>query len=803
MDQEKSASDQRPINKERLNGAADRPVKRLSVRELCEYCLSDGDLLLAGGSVSALWEGARVHKQVQGRYLKAHEDYKSELNLSTDIVREDYILRIGGRADGLYFEQGLACLHEIKSTFCPLADINENFNKAYNAQLYVYAYIYALENGLERIKTRISYHPYSGKGEKAFERLWQFEELEDFFNALAQEYLKISDIMMKHFISRDRSLESLKFPFNSYRPSQRELTSQVYTALKQGNTLFVEAPTGTGKTIATLFPALKAMGRGICEKIFYLTAKNQTGKVAEDTLGRLKEGGLPLKSIFITAKDKMCLLKSRNCSPAYCEYCQDYYNKLRRAMPELLLNNSFTYKYLRETGRKYSICPFELCLDLSEYCDVIICDYNYVFNPSARLKRYFGEEKGKYAFLIDEAHNLVERAREMFSAELSRAKLERVFHSLDGLGLPRLQRGVENVIQSLDAVKAQSNEQAFLLAPPQAVYNACLICLQVIDGLNESERSLLPAQMGELILTLLDYTTVSNYYSEEYHTCYARRDNAPAEDFSLHLLCLQPSVYVRMGLNYARGSVLFSATLNPHEYYLNNLGADDKTYYFELEPPFDPDNMLVVVEDGLATTYSARKRTLADVTRLIHDAVSVRPGNYLVFFPSYAYLDAVQKIYAAQYEEKPLVHTPGMSRKEKDAFLSAFDDTSRPVLGFSVLGGHFGEGIDLPGKRLLGAVIVGVGLPQLCLERNLIQKYFSEQYMDGYAYAYIFPGLNRVLQAAGRVIRTATDRGIVLLIDERFARPPYDEIMPEHWNIRYASQEELSVLEIIEEFWES
>lgn len=785
-----------------LDRARNKPVKKLSVRELCEYCLASGDLAPVGGSISALWEGTRVHKAVQGRYLKAHADYKSELSLSMDIDRGDYILRIGGRADGIYTDGGLACVHEIKSTLCPLSDIGENFNRTYNAQLYVYAYIYALQNGLTRIKSRISYHPYSGRGERAFERLWELSELEEFFRSLIETYIEISDIMMSHMINRNSALGTLKFPFGHYRPSQRELTVQVYTALKQGNTLFVEAPTGTGKTIATLFPSLKAMGRGICEKIFYLTAKNQTGKVAEDTLERLKEGGLPLKSIFLTAKDKMCLLKSRNCSPVYCEYCRDYFAKLRQALPELLKNNSFTYRFLRETGRKYNICPFETALTLSEYCDVIICDYNYVFNPSARLKRYFGEEKGKYAFLIDEAHNLVERAREMFSAKISRSMLKKTVGALDGLNLPRLRGGVEAVLESLEAVFAQSNEQAFLLAPPQALYNSCLICLEIIDGLNEAERSALPPEIGELILAMLDYTTVSGYYSEEYHTCYAQRGGGSKEDFSVNLLCLQPSAYVRMGLNYARGAVLFSATLTPHEYYLYNLGADEKTYYFALEPPFDPDNMLVIAEDRIATTYSARQRTCPEIARIIHEAVSVRPGNYLVFFPSYAYLDAVLKLYCAKYKEKPLVHTPGMSKREKDMFLKAFDEAGQPVLGFSVLGGHFGEGIDLPGKRLLGAVIVGVGLPQLCLERNLIQKYFSEQYMDGYAYAYIFPGLNRVLQAAGRVIRTAEDRGIVLLIDERFARPPYNELMPEHWNIRYASQEDLSVTEMIEEFWE-
>ena len=801
MDKQENKETVSALDKENKQRCAEKPVKKLSVRELCEYCLTKGDLSPAGGSISALWEGTRVHKIVQARYLKKHEDYKSELSLSIDIPRESYMLRLGGRADGFYTDNGLACVHEIKSTVCPLADINEGFNEVYNAQLYVYAYIYARQNGLPQIKTRISYHPYSGRGEKAFERIWTFNELEKFFNLLIEDYLKISDIIMTHLISRDRELEKLKFPFNSYRPSQRELTSQVYTALKQGNTLFVEAPTGTGKTIATLFPALKAMGRGICDKIFYLTAKNQTGKVAEDTLERLKGNGLPLKSIFITAKDKMCLLKSRNCSPVYCEYCRDYFTRLHSSMPELLKHNSFTYKFLREAGRKYNICPFELSLTLSEYCDVIICDYNYVFNPSARLKRYFGEEKGKYAFLIDEAHNLVERARDMFSASMSRAKLQRAVQALNGT-LPRVKKGVEGIISALDAVSAQSNEQAFLLSPPQALYNSCLICLEIIDGLNESERPLLPPETGELVLSLLDYTTVSGYYSEEYHTCYAKRESAPKEDFSVNLLCLQPSAYVRMGLNYARGSVLFSATLTPHEYYLNNLGADEKTYYFALEPPFDPDNMLVIAEDRITTTYSARQRTCPEITKLIHDAVSVQPGNYLVFFPSYAYLDAVLQLYISRYKEKPLVHTPGMSKKDKDAFLKAFDNTQNPVLGFSVLGGHFGEGIDLPGKRLLGAVIVGVGLPQLCLERNLIQKYFSEQYMDGYAYAYIFPGLNRVLQAAGRVIRTAQDRGIVLLIDERFARPPYNELMPEHWNVRYASQEDLSVTEMIEEFWE-
>lgn len=782
----------------------DKPVKKLSVRELCEYCLTKGDLLSAQGSLSSLWEGVRVHKTIQQRYLKAHSDYKSEVSLSIDIERPDFILSIGGRADGIYNDGKTVCLHEIKSTFYPLRDIESNFNEIYNAQLYVYAYIYSLKNNISEIKTRITYHPFNAKGEKAFERSWRFEELTSFFNTLLEDYLKISDIIMNHLVRRNAALETLKFPFDRYRPSQLELTKQVYTALKQGNTLFVEAPTGTGKTIATLFPSLKAMGKGLCNKIFYLTAKNQTGKVAEDTLGRLKGKGLPLKSIFITAKDKMCLLKNRNCSPVHCEYCRDYFDRLHKSMPEILSQSDFTFKTLRELGLKYSLCPFELSLTISEYCDVIICDYNYVFNPSARLKRYFGDEKGKYAFLIDEAHNLVERARDMFSSRISRQDMEEISQALSAARLFRLQKAVNSIISSLDAVSSQSNEQAFLTPPPQALNNACIICLEILDSLDENEKAILPPKAGSLTLTLLDYITVSSLYSTDFHTCFAKREVInQREDFSINILCLQPSAFVRMGLDYAKGSVLFSATLTPHEYYLNNLGADEKSYYFALESPFDPDNMLIVAEDRIATTYSARGQTYGKIAELIYQAISAHQGNYLVFFPSYAYLNAVLRIYSSKYKQSPLVHTPSMTKREKDAFLKAFDKADKPVLGFSVLGGHFGEGIDLPGKRLLGAIIVGVGLPQLCIERNLIEKYFSEQYMDGYAYAYIFPGLNRVLQAAGRVIRTSEDRGIILLIDERFSRPPYYELMPEHWNVRYASQEDCSVCELIQEFWDN
>ncbi len=765
-----------------------RPEIRLSVRELAEYVCQDGDLIGAKASVWRALEGAAAHRRLQ---KDMPEGYKSEVALSIRVERDEYDLVIEGRADGV--QDHPLMVHEIKTTYLPLDELTWEHYPSYHAQLWVYGFIYALNNGLDGVLLRLTYCQLNSGKTRDFDFYADFAALSARFNELIEDYARVSDNLVMHRRVRDVALNKLEFPFDDYRPSQLELAQQVYVAAKNKRTLYVQAPTGTGKTAATLFPALKALGAGLCKRIFYLTAKNQTMSVAVNTIDIMRSRGLIIKSVCITAKDKMCLCRQRNCLPDACPYCRDYYAREHKYLPQILRQNSFTPESLIELGQQYELCPFELSLAVSRYCDCIICDYNYVFHPNIRLKRYFSSSKKDSLFLIDEAHNLVERARDIFSCRLSASELRRV----------RLECEADEVAQSIKKLEkelkelANKNEQeGFLLdAPPDSVYGRVAAVLERITAAQDGV--VLPKSVTELALKLSDYLMVAEHYNKSYHSCYVIKN-----PLTLNLLCLYTGGFVRAGLDNGVSSVLFSATISPAEYYMNMLGANENSYHFELESPFDKDNLLVVVDDTVSTSYSARSSAYGPIAKRIRAAVRAKKGNYIAFFPSYAFMDSVLKQYKELDDKTTLaVHTPNMTKAQKDEFIKLFEN-SDGVLGFSVLGGHFGEGIDLPGERLIGAIIVGVGLPQLSPERNLIKGYFDACDMDGYGYAYVYPGFNRVLQAAGRVIRTENDRGVVVLIDSRYAMPPYFDMMPDHWQVRYVSQEECSLKRLMLDFWD-
>lgn len=761
---------------------------RLSVRELAEYVCQDGDLIGARASAQRALDGANAHRRLQKEQA---EGYASEVFLSTSVEREDYVLIIEGRADGII--SGDVCvIHEIKTTYLPLEELTWQHYPSYHAQLWVYGFIYALNNSLDEVELRLTYYNLHNKKSRDFNFRADFIQLAERFNELIEDYARISDNVVLHRRARDLSLARLEFPFENYRPSQLELARQVYVAAKNKNTLYVQAPTGTGKTAATLFPALKALGSGLCKRIFYLTAKAQTAAVAVNTLDIIRKSGLPLKSVCITAKDKACLCSPRNCSPEVCPYCRDYFTRLHKYLPEILHKNSFSPEEIMEIGKRYELCPFELSLAISQHCDCIICDYNYVFHPNIRFRRYFASSKKDSLFLIDEAHNLVERARDIFSCSLSVRYLKGVRRECKEI--KSVYGAIKKLEQCIKDLTREREEQGFLLeAPPDGVYGAAATVLERVAELEDA-----PPRLSELTLRLSDYVMVAENYDPNCHNCYVLQDG----DVTVNLLCLYTGAFVRKGLDLARSSVLFSATMSPDEYYMYMLGANEKSYHFELPSPFDSDNLLVMVDDSIKTAYSARAESYVPIAKRIRATVRVKKGNYIAFFPSYAFLERVLAAFKELDDKTPtVVHRPNMTKAEKDEFISRFEN-EEGVLGFSVLGGHFGEGVDLPGERLIGAIIVGVGLPQLSPERNLIKNYFDACSMDGYGFAYVYPGFNRVLQAAGRVIRTENDRGVVVLIDSRYAMPPYIDMMPDQWRVRYLSQEEASFKQLLIDFWD-
>ena len=816
-----------------------KPVFTVQVRALVEFAWRRGDL---GGERDFVGPrrtlaGTRGHQRVQ---RSRPAGYQKEVPLSHDLETNEFTLRIRGRIDGLLATAEEVRLEEIKTV---QGGWDRVADPLHWAQAKVYAFIHARAQGLEKIVTQLTYLELETEELTEFHAEFSLEELGRFFEETTAPYLEWMRGEHRWHGQRDASIAALAFPFPRYRPGQRELAVATYRTLARGGRLFLEAPTGIGKTVSVLFPAIKALGEGKLERIFYLTARTVGRAVAEKAFADLRPAGLRLRTLTLTAKEKICAQPGQPCDPRACPLARGYYDRLHAALRDALSREEITRPVVEAVGRAHEVCPFELSLDLSSWADAVVCDYNYVFDPKAYLRRHFAEEGGDYAFLVDEAHNLVDRAREMFSAELDDRELRDVRRAIKG-PLPRCARALSKLSSALrklggpgepsaepaDATdeaaelklfpSAPTDERASAPAPNSGSHFMRGNAGEAVRTSRELPADLLPllenvlkeaeawlaqnqptefrGDLLELYFRLHSFQRTAALYDERYVTIIE-----PGASLRVRLFCLDPSFLLRQALARGQSAVFFSATLSPTDYYRALLGGEAGDRVLQLPSPFPPENLAVLVQDRIRTHFKARAGTLADVAQAIGALVQARRGNYLVYLPSYQYLTAVQEQFHAGHPAiEILVQRPGMGESEREAFLAAFAaDHGETLVGFAVMGGIFGEGIDLVGERLIGAIIVGVGLPQLCAERDLIRGYFQAQTGAGFDYAYTFPGMNRVLQAIGRVIRSETDRGAVLLIDTRFAEARYRRLYPGWWQpVRLGNAREIR--EAAARFWE-
>jgi Rad3-related DNA helicase len=784
--------------------AASKPVHTISVRELVEFVLRQGDLGGEGefvGSDRAL-AGIRGHQKIQ---RSRPSGYLTELTVEHRVETEDFTLQIRGRIDGLLITSEQELLEEIKTV---QGKWNHEADPLHWAQAKFYAFMHAREHKLEKLVIQLVYLELPTGRVTEFRETFSLTELSDFFAATTAVY---ADWLREHHhwcLRRNASIAALAFPFPEYRPGQRELAVAAYRVIANGGRLFLAAPTGIGKTISVLFPAVKAQGEGKLERIFYLTARTVGRGIAEKALVDLRRTGLKLRAVTLTAKEKVCVREGHPCDPLTCPLALGYYDRVKPAIREALGREEITRAVLEEVGQKHQVCPFELSLDVSIWVDAIICDYNYVFDPQVYLRRHFAEDGGAYGFLVDEAHNLVDRARDMFSADLSAQEImdakraikkaaPRCTNALTQLlaAVRKLVNPTESPGESFAASDSSVELNLFpaKTAPIVGEENGTSTSSDFPDSLikpletamEEVERWLAknqPAEFREALLALYfrlhSFRRTAQVYDEHFVTII---DHEPA--LKVRQFCLDPSLLLRKALARGKAAVFFSATLTPIDYYRTLLGGAPEDAVLQLASPFPSENLAVLIQDRIQTHFKRRTESMGDVVEAIGTLVQGRRGNYLVYFPSYQYLnDALQLFQIRQPSLPVLVQRPGMTEGERDAFLAAFSiEHGETLVGFAVLGGIFGEGIDLVGERLVGAVIVGVGLPQLCNERNLIREYFEEQNTKGFEYAYTFPGMNRVLQAIGRVIRSETDQGVVLLIDARFNETRYRRLFPPWW----------------------
>jgi DNA excision repair protein ERCC-2 len=763
------------------------PIVRVSVRELVEFVLRTGGLGRESIFVGPrrAFEGAQAHRRIQ---KSRPADYEAEYFVSHDVPGANITLRVCGRIDGLIRSLDQWHIEEIKTLSRPHRGEADPLHWA-QAKVYA-AILLATEPKPPAIfEIQLTYLELATGKISEHRETASHSELESFYNELIVEYLTWAEAQAAWEATRNESIAALEFPFPNYRPGQRALAVAAYRVIRDNQQLIVEAPTGIGKTISVLFPAIKALGEGKARKIFYLTARTIGRAVALETLALLRDRGLKIRAITLTARDKICFKETDSCDALECPYATSYYDRIKPALRAALDEESLDRGAFEALARRHSVCPFELSLDVSRWADIIICDYNYAFDPGSYLRRFFDDDPGGYIFLVDEAHNLPERAREMFSAEFTTTGIDddiKIIPPDASTALRALQTSVIALAESEPISLSKLPETI-----PAAAKNFATL----------AEQHLVRNEPGPAHDRLLERYFEANRFlrvAEEMDDGYAvilSREN-------VRLFCADPTNQLKEALKRADSTIFFSATLSPIEYFRQIFSASDKTAILQLPSPFPPENLNIVLHRQINTTLKYRAQSADAVASVIAQACAQRLGNYLVFFSSHQYLQEIAERVRPLTTARLLLQSPQMSEADREAFLKTFThEPTETQIGFTVLGGIFGEGIDLVGDRLIGAIVVGVGLPQLCLERDLISQRFAARELDGYDYAYRFPGMNRVLQAAGRVIRTETDRGFILLLDRRFAETRYRQLLPLHWkNVHWVNNEKAAAT-AISAFW--
>lgn len=839
-----------------------------SVRNLVEFILRGGDIDNRSGRMitDAMMEGSKIHRKIQ---RSMGENYQAEVPLALTIEAEEYMLVIEGRADGIAYgelpnqnsekeaytqdtfldrtgkSEEMVYIDEIKGVYRNVATMEAPVY-VHKAQAMCYAYIYALQNHLDQIGVQMTYCNLDTEDVKLFQEVFAWDALADWFGNLIAEYRKWADWQIMWRRKRQESIQNLEFPY-PYREGQRKLVGDVYRTIRRGKNLFLQAPTGVGKTISTIFPAVKAVGEELADRIFYLTAKTITATVAKETFGLLREQGYQAKIIQLTAKEKLCLCGNTaieqeaadqdnpypdfpqiklECNPQNCPYAKGHFDRVNDAVFELLQTSDlFTREEILAQARKHRVCPFELSLDVATWCDNILCDYNYVFDPNVYLKRFFQDSsKEKYLFLVDEAHNLVDRSREMYSATL---------YKEDILAVKKIMKphnqAIARTLDKCNKAMLDFKRECENYSVCESVGVLTFYLMRLVSQMEEFFEK--PREFPDKKTVLDFYFELRNFVNiydlvDENYVIYDEMQ----EDgrFMIKLFCVDPSKNLQKCIDKSVSTIFFSATLLPINYYKRLLSTKEDNYAIYAQSTFDETQRLLAFGRDVSTKYTRRgPAEYEKIARYIRAAIRSKKGNYMVFFPSYKMMQDVYDVFvrverecdtrngvavsdeqniAEESLEESLtiiMQHSNMNEAEREEFLQAFEqEDSGTLVAFCVMGGIFGEGIDLKNDRLIGAVIVGTGLPQISNEREILKQYYDKQGLSGFDYAFRYPGINKVLQAAGRVIRTQEDRGIIVLLDERFLQSDYNALYPREWKNRIVGNVETVDAEICK-FWEN
>ncbi len=775
-------------------------IIRISVRNLVEFILREGDIDNRKAGLpdkEAMQLGGRIHRKIQ---RQMGSDYYAEVPLKITVPCEGFAIQIEGRADGIQKTADGVVVDEIKGVLRELEYIEKPVS-VHLAQAKCYGYIYGKQQELDSITIQMTYCQMETEEVKRFQETFSIEELERWFLDIVMQYEKWARFQVEWRQTRDATIKEAEFPY-PYREGQRELVTSVYRTILRKKKLFIQAPTGVGKTMATIFPAVKAVGEGLGDKIFYLTAKTITRTVAEQAFQILKKNGLQYKVATLTAKEKICFCEKAECNPDVCPYAKGHFDRVNDAVYEMITTmEEMSRENIETQAKKHSVCPFEMGLDVSLWVDAIICDYNYVFDPNAHLKRFFSAgKKGEYLFLIDEAHNLVERGREMYSAVLYKEEFLQMKKAVryESVKLTRQLAGCNQMLLEMKR-ECQTYKEY------NSISHFALKLLNVMNGLQKllEEKEQVDEEVLEFYFHVRNFLNIYEEVDENY-VIYTELEEGG--DFKLKLFCVNPAVKLQNFLSQGNSTVFFSATLLPIRYYKRLLSVETDDYAVYAHSPFKEANRLLVLGQDVSTKYTRRGYEMYERFAIyIKNVMQAKPGNYLVFFPSYRFMEEVRETFERYRTEEMccMIQEQNMNEQDREAFLQEFEaEREGSLAGFCVMGGIFSEGIDLTKERLIGAMIVGTGLPQVCNEREILKQYFDRHGENGFDYAYLYPGMNKVLQAAGRVIRTEEDKGVIALLDDRFAGRRYLEIFPREWRkLTYCNVKTIG--EKVEQFWKN
>lgn len=777
-------------------------IIRISVRSLVEFILREGDIdNRVSGSMEkdAMLLGGKIHRKIQSRM---GTNYTAEVPLKIQMPCDGFVLQIEGRADGVLKDDGKVLIDEIKGILRSLEHLEAPV-PVHLAQAKCYAYIYAVQNSLKCIDVQMTYCQMETEEIRRFCQEFEFQELQTWFQDLVTQYEKWAKFEIEWRNVRNDSIRQIEFPF-PYREGQRDLVVSVYRTILRKKKLFIQAPTGVGKTMATVFPAVRAVGEGLGEKIFYLTAKTIMRTVAEQAFSLLKEKGLLYKTITLTAKEKICFCEEAECNPDACPYAKGHFDRVNDAVFDLITHSGdWSREVLEEQAKKHMVCPFEMSLDVSNWADAVICDYNYVFDPQAHIKRFFSESgKGEYLFLIDEAHNLVERGREMYSASLYKEDLLEV-RKLVKAEDPKLAKGLSECNQQFLELKRECEHYQILKSVSHIALKLMNVLSKLEDYLEECKDAEKKKRVLDFYFAVRSFLNIHDIMDENYVIFSEMMEDGR---FQIKLFCVNPAVNLQNYLEQGNSTIFFSATLLPVHYYKKLLSVEKDDYAVYAHSSFPQENKFLFIGTDVSTRYTRRgESTYQRFARYIAVMAEQKKGNYMAFFPSYRFLEEVHTCFleCVDHEVDSICQVSYMDEEQREEFLEEFEqEREKSLVAFCVMGGIFSEGIDLTDDKLIGAVIAGTGLPQVCTEREILKQYFNAADMDGFDYAYLYPGMNKVLQSAGRVIRTESDRGVILLLDDRFRAMRYREVFPREWQ-QYQLGSVKNLEQEIRTFWES